>query len=506
MSTQIQKLQYMIGLTILYRMESRDATIRLIIERTIAYGRMRKSSQSGWLQYHNGTAEDAHHDTIPVYDNFLFALALLRSRSIDNINEAKEFIEKLLHFQIGAPHIDAGAFPIYLHDLPSAKDRYLSVFIGLVMTYILRDFGHVIGQDFRDKLRNALKALMHYVEEIHTQTPPPFHLLVSRAALLVTAGKELEDSEMTSRGMTMMDALDKTPNPSWYVPKILGQILNALTMVYPSLQISPWKELWTFADRAWHRATGSYVGPPICQWQVREEPQVTLYDYFMSAQTGVISRRATRESHITLEAAVIHPMETESSSLDVAGEYRGEGWVMMKNSTMAYAGFDGKPEAVQHNLEKGFHNFVMVWGNLERTHTMACQRVRMGDVVCKPEKAGATLEFSLEGGAFEEDRERNREIVVAMDRTGVSTFTVNGENAMIFNVGDTLVVDGQIRLVFEVIQGEGKFLGHRMPGNRWAQVGVGESNAFEAYDWLMFLRTVHRTAPCKIALRIEKIG
>ena len=76
---------------------------------------------------------------------------------------------------------------------------------------------------------------------------------------------------------------------------------------------------------------------------------------------------------------------------------------------------------------------------------------------------------------------------------------------MIFNVNDALVIDEKIRMIFEVVDGEGKFLGHRMPGNRSAQVGVSENNSFEAYDWLMFLRTVHRTAPCKIVLRIEKI-
>jgi hypothetical protein len=147
----------------------------------------------------------------------------------------------------------------------------------------------------------------------------------------------------------------------------------------------------------------------------------------------------------------------------------------------------------------------MFWGDRERVHSLGCQKVRPGSVQCVAKEGGVDLLFALEGGTVEEDRERNREIVVTVDRCPNSTFTVNGVKSMIFEVGDELLVDERTKMRFTVVEGEGKFLGHRMPGNRPSQVGISESNSFEAYDWLMFLRTVNRTMPCKISLSIEKI-
>ena len=365
-----------------------ESVIRTIVEKAVAYGRMRKSSQSGFLHFHYGTSEDAHHGTIPLQDNFLYVMALLRSRTIDNITEAKELLEKLLHFQIGDLYPDAGAFPIYLHDFPQAKDRYLAVPIGIIFCYILRDFAHVIGQELRDRLRGALKRLVKYIDTIHTQTPPPFRLQVALAALHVAAGKILEDKQMSEKGESILQTLEKTPNAAWYSPKTLGQVLSALSLVYPALKNSPWKDLWTFADMSWHRATGTYVGPPFCQWQVREELQVTLYDLFMSAHSGILARRAMRDSHTLLEAAIIYAGDDLLSDTDHVGDWSGEfggsRWLVHKGVGMAYAGFDGKPEDVHQNQEKGFHNFVMFWGDRERVHSLGCQRVRVGDVECNP--------------------------------------------------------------------------------------------------------------------------
>lgn len=486
-----------------------EAMIRTLVDRAVAYGRTRKSSQSGFLHFHNGTPEESQHLTIPTYDNFLYALALLRTRSIDNITEAKEFLEKLLPFQIPTPYGEAGSFPLYLHEFPQAKDRFLAVPIATVLCYILRDYGHVIGGELRGRLLEALTRLVAFVENIHTATPPPFRLQVATAVLYVAAGRILDDAALCGRGEALLASLDKTPNATWYSPKTLGQLLSSLALVYASLSQSPWKLLWDHADMCWHRSTGAYIGPPFCQWQMREEPQVTLFDLILGAQSGRLTKRSFRDAHILLEAATVHLTDDEIDLEDRPGTFGGtfgsSRWYLCKRPEMAYAAFEGKPEEVHQNQEKGFHNFVMVWGNGDRVHSVGCQRVRVGGVACTPLENGVELLFSLEGGPAEEDRERNREVVVAVDRHTTSTFSVNGENSMIFHVADKLVIDGSVAMTFEVVEGEGKFLGHRMPGNRASHVGLPESNHFEAYDWLMFLRTVHRTAPCKIALRIEKL-
>ncbi len=52
----------------------------------------------------------------------LFALALLRSRTTENILEAKAIVDNLLHFQLKEGP-SAGNFPKYLHEYPNCKQR-----------------------------------------------------------------------------------------------------------------------------------------------------------------------------------------------------------------------------------------------------------------------------------------------------------------------------------------------------------------------------------------------
>ena len=58
-------------------------------------------------------------------------------------------------------------------------------------------------------------------------------------------------------------------------------------------------------------------------------------------------------------------------------------------------------------------------------------------------------------------------------------------------------------LTLELVEGEGRFLGHRMLGNRSAQKGAKGNARFEAFDWLVFLRTIQREATCRIVAELE---
>ena len=58
-------------------------------------------------------------DLIPVTDNFLYALALMRTKVADRILEARDLLERLLPFQL-----PSGNFSIHLHEWPNANDRF----------------------------------------------------------------------------------------------------------------------------------------------------------------------------------------------------------------------------------------------------------------------------------------------------------------------------------------------------------------------------------------------
>lgn len=485
--------------------QEKDAVLRTVIDKAIAYGRKRKSAQSGFIHFCYGVAEEGIHHTIPTLDNFLYALALLRSRTVENVLEAKEIVEKLLHFQI-----NSGAFPIYLHDYPVCKERYLAVNIGLILCRMLKEFAPVLGAEMRQQLLGSLKRVVAHIEDVCQTATPPYGISVAIAVMYLEAGLLIEDSHFQKLGESLMNAIDKkADHPEWLSPKSLGFLLNCLSLAYPALVESPWKVLVPFLGMVWHSKLSTYVGPPYQVFQFRNEPQVTLFDFYMGGFDGVLSKRALRESHVHLEAAMVYLTQdvipVTSYPDHFGGVSVGVPCMLAKDESAAYTCFQGKPTTLMSNQEKGFHPLMFFWGDRDSIHTIDIQRVRVGPIECTIIKDGIEMLFTLDAESCEEDKERNREIIVAVDRFDGSSFSVDGHLSSIFHLSQELVIDARYSLKFELREGEGKFLGHRMPGNRFSQIGIGESNRHEAYDWLVFLRSVNRQDPCKIALTIKKL-
>ncbi len=252
------------------------------------------------------------------------------------------------------------------------------------------------------------------------------------------------------------------------------------------------------------------MGPPYQVFQSKNEPQVTLLDHYMGGYEGLFSKRALRESHLHLEAAMVYltdDLVPQSHYPDQFGLISvGVPCEFFKGENSAYTFFNGKPTTLPNNLEKGFHHALFFWGDRDNLHTMDIQRARVGAVACRVIPNGVEVLFTLDAELPDEDKERNREIIVAIDRFPESSFTVDGHVSSVFQLGQELIVDERYSLKFELRSGEGKFLGHRMPGNRFSQVAIGENNRYDAYDWLIFLRCIARQGPCKMALIIQKIN
>lgn len=119
------------------------------VELAVKAGRKRQSSITKFVHY--CYEDEGNRETIPTYENFCFALALLRSKSMENVLEAKALLEKLLAFQV------EGQFPVYLHEYPICRYEGLKDKLSTVIFYILRDFHGVLG----DHLRELLSQLQH---------------------------------------------------------------------------------------------------------------------------------------------------------------------------------------------------------------------------------------------------------------------------------------------------------------------------------------------------------
>ena len=96
---------------------------RQMVDLAVSAGRKFQSAQTGYVHFCFHKSDELINDTIPLYENFLFALALLRFRTSDSMNEGKKILEQLLSFQVD------GNFPIYLHEYPRCYDRFQSMSI-----------------------------------------------------------------------------------------------------------------------------------------------------------------------------------------------------------------------------------------------------------------------------------------------------------------------------------------------------------------------------------------
>lgn len=113
-----------------------------------------------------------------------------------------------------------------------------------------------------------------------------------------------------------------------------------------------------------------------------------------------------------------------------------------------------------------------------------------------PLEKGWELTFDLPEGV-EVSREDLYEAVLYLNRSPEHTLKVNGLSATTFQLGDR-VTWGTRSLVFELLEGEGRFVGHLIPANRPSQAATG----YAAHDWKIGLRTLRRTGACRIRVQI----
>ena len=93
-----------------------DQEKRRLIDLAIASGRRRLSDQTSFVHLSYET-EGAKHDTIPLFENFCYALGLFRSKLTEDIAEGKALLERLFAFEV------EGNFPVYLHEYPVCRNR-----------------------------------------------------------------------------------------------------------------------------------------------------------------------------------------------------------------------------------------------------------------------------------------------------------------------------------------------------------------------------------------------
>lgn len=493
-------------------MSDRIESMRQLVDMAITSGRKRQSAQTGFLHYCYHLQEEEPHLPIPIVENFLFALALLRGRTVENVNEAKIILDKLLHFQNKSKEgMGVGNFPIYLHEYPLCKDRFIGTQVAMTIYWILKQFHQVLGQDLKKRLEEALTNLLSYSLTMHREKAAPYAIAIKIACVAKAGGSFLKRNDFEEEGEKLLEQLHaKWDQSVWYSPAGMGALLSALKMVYPRLSESPWCDFWKHLEETWHAHTCCYVGPALNEWQDGQEPQVTLYDHFLSYFTGEFSARIKRESTIHLEAALIpacddvfHLSQPPSRIDRLSNEIK---WHLCQNRHLAYCFIEESP-TINSIVAKGFHPLRIFWGDRQRVHTFVCQggNSKTTEFILVP--GGVDIIFELCESVEVEDREKSREISFYIDVHEELEILISKQKATTFSLGEEITIRSgkcTLSLTFHLEEGDGRFLGHRMLGNRFSQLRLKGSQRYNAYDWQLFMRTVQRSELCivKASLRV----
>lgn len=117
-----------------------------LVDLALAAGQKYLSPQTGLIHY--CYEDERSKETIPLFENLCYCLALFRTHALDHVQEAKERLSHLLHFRY-----DEGRFPVYLHQYPLVTGSYRTAYpLYLIDHY----FSKVIEESLRSKIRDHL--------------------------------------------------------------------------------------------------------------------------------------------------------------------------------------------------------------------------------------------------------------------------------------------------------------------------------------------------------------
>lgn len=417
---------------------------RKMIELALEAGRKRQNSQTG-LVHVCYESESSQHDTIPLFENACFALALFRSRLSENVLEGKAILEKILSFQV------EGNFPIYLHEYPICKNRNLVFHILPVLFYIQKEFATVLGEALTQKLQRALSSIFVYAEELEKQD-----LLSKGVFAKYRAAQQKEDF------------LSWTPASSseW------GDFLIALQMLYFAKPIP--KSLLEKVCSYWDRDVLAYVGKDKISFQEKREPAVFLYEFFMGALFQTYPSRLLQDSSLAIQASLVYPF-SEEFFLEKPGK------------KFVASPLEEIPNRILWGEEGFLHSLVWEGKNLE--------------VETAIHEEGFDLIFTLPSTVPQEEDDHT-EISLYWNLHERNSFSLEKRKGTVFSLDDTVYLHSfpiNWKVSFSV-GGEGRYLGHFSRGNRSSQRATKGANRFEAYDYRMSIRTVERSEAEKMKI------
>lgn len=413
---------------------------RDVVSSILAIGKKYLSKKTGFIHLCS-QEEEYHKEVIPFLENMHYVLALLSSRLLDNVIEAKGLLSRLLPFEV------SGNFPIYLHEFPACHSRTLPLDLLLVFASMVENFQLVLGEELRLSILEVIERLKNTIDISHDKLPFPPVLWMKRSVL----ENNLSCAEWIPRSS-----------------QDLGHFLMAW-----QLQKEETRGNISWIGKYFHHALGIYVGPQGKECMFGDTFAPTFFDIFMSKWHGEDGPKLDSSPSLALQSISCLPctmMAPPSSQKDLPY------LILQETSPLC----------------------TLFWGSRKKVHSLLFHE---GKNLGKVEKIEKGVRITLDLIHKELEEPFTSGFFLNLDPSH-SVF-IEGKKATTFQPLETveILTEGQrvCSLSVHVQKGSGTFFGHISRSNRPRQLKKEQlAHRYEAYDLFIAVRAIKRSEECHL--------
>jgi hypothetical protein len=424
---------------------------KLPIELTLKAARKRQSKQTGFVHFCYESVPGDPHETIPLFENACFALALFRSSLNDDIQEGKVLLDKLLAFEV------EGNFPVYLHEYPHCKDRFLFLRMASAFFPLFQEFSSILGEELSEKLSKTIERIKANAKKVKKEEISKS--LYVKAAALADSWERSNDVEEP------------------FSSKELEERILAYSLL--PLEKEERNELLSEMNHRWHPFLGVSFGEKSRSFQEKGFPAPSLYELFMGVHAASVPKRLLED----------HPFHLQAVLLPFYPKWKPP------------SDFFSKHQFIFHDCADQF--FTLAWGEAACVHTLT-----------------GTTKATILKKAFHHDRvevifshsietaDEGFDICLFCNKHSDNRILINEKQANTFQLGDQIKIASHhayVEIQFSKLEGEGEFFGHLSFANRPGQLACRGNLRFEVYDWQIALRNVQRKTTCLIKMDLKLV-
>lgn len=434
-----------------------DDSLRLLHDRCLLAAK-KEQSDTGFI---------VSKEKIAIYDNFLFCLALFRSKTHENLLEAKKLLERLLYFQQQFEEVASlGNYPLYISDYPFCNDHLQALRCLTVKIWIVREFSQVLGHELKTRLEASMQKLIQFLIKVNQEVKFPLWAKCKLASCASAMNLHCD----------MPDLSDRSDLRTWGDASCLAEMIAAYQLA-PS---GAWAPFWHYLSSVWHEPSSQYVGPA---YKLGYQ-----HPHLLSAMK-LFTGKLDKHQACPLFCALL----TDANGLEkitypsvTGGTTERFFWSSKQLPEYAYSTLCGRqsPESMP-----GFFPYHLVTG----PHSLAIQ-APLG-------YSPSELAFEIAPEAFVDDKEKAKALVVSFNDHPDNQVLVAGCKATCFTLTEPLQITlGSLSfgLSFSVVSGDGQFVGHIVRGNRSGHC----QERYSATDVQIFLRALRGTTPTTIKLEL----